>query len=146
LDVKEIAKLFNQAIATENACRIRYLTHAAVLQGPYADTVGARLTEIANDEASHAEELRKRVADSLNEYPTMEVDPSDLIRAESLEEILDVNIREEQKAIGFYLKVFAKIPREEVLLHETIEEIIEDEQEHLEELTTLRAVPYPRKR
>lgn len=32
---EKVLKLLNEALAQEHACQIRYLTHAAVLTGPY---------------------------------------------------------------------------------------------------------------
>lgn len=69
----------------------------------------------------------------------MEVATADLIPATTLEEILRVNIEEEKKAIALYQEILDMIPREQRLLYETIEHILEDEQEHLEELQRLQS-------
>ena len=133
-----LIKRLNQALAQEHACWIRYLTHAAVLTGPYAELVAGRLKEIAGDEAKHAEKLRDRIT-ALDGRPGMEVAREDLIAARDLEKILEVNIREEEKAIALYREILKAISHDDaLLLYETIEEILQDEHEHLEELTRLR--------
>ena len=43
----ELIKMLNKMLAQEHACAIRYATHAAMVSGPYAETVAARLSEIA---------------------------------------------------------------------------------------------------
>jgi len=68
----------------------------------------------------------------------MNVETAGLISAVTLEEILHVNVEEERKAIALYQELLDMIPREQRLLYETIEHILEDEQEHLEELERLR--------
>ena len=51
----------NRVLEQEHACAIRYNTHAAMVRGPYAEAVAARLREIAHDEIRHAEMLRERI-------------------------------------------------------------------------------------
>lgn len=36
---EKLLKMLNNALAREHACQIRYLTHAAVIAGPYAELV-----------------------------------------------------------------------------------------------------------
>jgi bacterioferritin len=136
MDKEKILEALNDALAQEYACYIRYKTHAAVITGPYAEPVSERLNEIAEDEESHAEKLRDRIT-GLGGSPTMSVQTADLIPATTFKEIIAVNLEEEQKAIALYQGILAMIPREERLLYEAIEHILEDEQEHKEELERL---------
>jgi len=138
MDREKILDALNKALAQEHACFLRYKTHAAVITGPYAKPIREQLDEIAEDEESHARDLRDRIT-GLGGMPTMNVEAADLIPAATLEEILRVNIEEEKKAIALYQELLDMIPREQRLLYETIEHILEDEQEHLEELERLRA-------
>jgi len=137
MEKEKVLKILNEALAQEHACQIRYRTHAAVISGPYAEAVEARLKEIAEDEKEHADTLRDRIT-ALGGMPTMEVAKEDLIPAKTLKEILDVNINEEKKAIALYRSLLKIVEHDEVILYEAIEHIIEDEQEHLEELDRLR--------
>jgi bacterioferritin len=133
----ELVETLNRMLAQEHACAIRYATHAAMLTGPHREAVSARLLEIAADEALHALKLRERIC-ALGGTPTMKVEAHDLIAATTLEAILEVNIREERSAIDLYAGIFATIPGSDAILHATIEDILRDEQEHLEELRRLR--------
>jgi bacterioferritin len=126
----------NRMLAQEHACAIRYATHAAVVSGPWSETVAARLKEISTDEVLHAEQLRDRIL-ALGGEPTMAVSADDLRPATGLEEILSINIEEERVAIRGYSKILESVPMDNVILFQTIQEIIRDEQEHLEELETL---------
>ena len=129
MDREKILKALNEALAQEHGCYVRYKTHAAVITGSYAEAVSNRLKEIAADESEHAEKLRDRIT-ALGGEPTMETAKEELIAAVNLKQILAINLKEEAKEM---------VDRqEEVLLYEVIEDIIEDEQEHREELSRLQ--------
>jgi bacterioferritin len=133
----EIIEKLNDMLQQEHACMIRYATHAAVVTGPASESVKARLKEISHDEADHAEKLRDRIV-ALGGKPSMEIHLDDLKEAYDLPTILQINMREEVDAIRMYTEILELVPDTDVILYETIRGIIEDEQEHLEELTKLR--------
>lgn len=137
MDSEKIAQELNKMLEQEHACSIRYATHAACITGPYAESVAARLKEISGDETRHASQLRDRIV-TLGGTPSMDVSRGDLKPASKLDEILAINIEEEKGAIAAYTKILEHIPVENVILRRTIEDIIRDEQEHLEELENLR--------
>ena len=84
------------------------------------------------------EKLRDRIT-ALGGEPTMETAKEELIAAVNLKQILAINLKEEAKAIDHYKSILKMLDRqEEVLLYEVIEDIIEDEQEHREELSRLQ--------
>ena len=137
MDKEGVIKVLNDALAQEHACQIRYLSHAAVITGPYSEAVAKRLMEIAEDEEKHAAKLRHRIT-ALGGTPTMEVASEDLFSATTLKEILEVNLKEEEKAINFYRSILKVVQEEGEILFETIEEILQDEQEHKEDLERLK--------
>ena len=138
MDREKIIVALNEALAQEHGCYVRYKTHAAVITGPYAEAVASRLKEIAGDESEHAEKLRDRIT-ALSGTPTMDTAKEELIPATTLQQILAVNLKEEAKAINHYKSILNMLDRsEDILLYETIEDIIEDEQEHREELSRLQ--------
>lgn len=138
MDNSKIVDALNKMLAQEHACAIRYATHAQIVSGPYAETVAARLKEISGDEVLHAEKLRERIV-ALGGIPTMNVSTEDLKSASNLNQILEVNIGEEKSAIQSYSKILETIPGSNAILFLTIQEIIRDEQEHLEELENLQS-------
>jgi bacterioferritin len=137
MNSKSLIEQLNKMLEQEHACAIRYATHAACIAGPYAEAVATRLKEIAGDEILHAEALRNRIV-TLGGKPSMGVSEKDLRPATNLKQILKVNIEEEKGAIAGYTKILEQIPIDNVILHRTIEDIIRDEQEHLEELENLQ--------
>ncbi len=138
MDKKKMVEVLNKALAMEHACYLRYMTHAALVTGPYAESVAARLKEIGQDEAGHAEKLRDRVV-ALGGTPTLEVEKAEGMMATELQKILAINIAEEESAIRMYQGILKEIPHDqETLLFETVEHILTDEMEHLEELSRLK--------
>src|SRR5579864_1473390 len=93
-----LLEALNKMLAQEHACAIRYATHAAMVTGPSAEAVAARLREISSDEITHAEKLRKRIL-ALGGTPTMEVQRDDFSAASTLKGMLDINVLEERGAI-----------------------------------------------
>jgi bacterioferritin (cytochrome b1) len=136
----KLIEALNRMLAQEHACAIRYATHAAIVSGPYSETVAARLKEISTDEILHAEKLRDRIL-ALGGTPTMDVSRADLKPATRLEEILAINIDEEADAVRSYTEILEGLSMSNVILFQTIQEIIRDEQEHLEELEALKHPP-----
>ncbi len=140
METDKIVEALNRMLAQEHACAIRYATHAAIVSGPYSEIVATRLKEIATDELLHAEKLRDRIL-ALGGSPTMDVGADDLKHATHLDETLAVNIEEEQVAIHSYTEILEGLSMSNVILFQTVQEIIRDEQEHLEELEALRNPP-----
>lgn len=135
-DDQNLLEKLNNMLKQEHACAIRYATHASVITGPSSEAIQARLKEISADEVSHAEKLRERII-ALGGKPTMDVSISDLKEAYDLPTILMINMREEADAIASYTEILACVPESNVILYQTLRDIICDEQEHLEELSNL---------
>jgi bacterioferritin (cytochrome b1) len=95
-NISAVVRTLQALLSQEHACNIRYRTHATVLTGPWAESVGARLTEIADDEMKHAQTLRDLI-DYMGDEPTMDVANEDLKPAHDLNQILDVKIAEEMR-------------------------------------------------
>ena len=133
-DAHKILHLMNAGLEMEYASQIQYLTQAAITTGPYAEGLMARFKEIASDEAEHAEILRTRIA-ALGGVPTTKVGPIQ-IHEDSLKAV-KINLKYERDTVTFYQKLLNLIPHDEVILYEAIEHVLQDSQEHVEELERL---------
>ena len=69
----------------------------------------------------------------------MNVSSTGLVYADTLDEILQINIDGEKQAIKGYIDILADVPENNVILYRTLQDIIQDEQEHLDELEMLVA-------
>ena len=134
LEKTKLVHLMNEGLEMEYASYIQYLTQAAITTGPYADGLIARFEEIATDEAEHAKILRSRIV-ALGGVPTTKVG-SIQVHKESLQAV-KINLRYEKETVDFYRKLINLIPHDEVILYEAIEHILQDSQEHVEELERL---------
>ena len=133
-DKAKIIHLMNEGLEMEYASHIQYVTQAAITSGPYAEGLMARFEEIASDEAEHAKILRSRIA-ALGGTPTTKVGPIQ-IHKDSLQSV-KINLRYERETVEFYRKLLNLIPHDEVILYEAIEHVLQDSQEHVEELERL---------
>ena len=134
LDKTKLIQLMNEGLEMEYASQIQYLTQAAITTGPYAEGLIARFKEIASDEMEHAEILRNRIA-ALGGTPTTKVGPIQ-IHKESLQAV-KINLKYERETVDFYRKILNLIPHDEVILYEAVEHVLQDSQEHVEELERL---------
>ena len=133
-DKTKIIAMMNEGLAMEYASQIQYLTQAAITSGPYAEGLIARFKEIASDEMEHAEILRNRIA-ALGGTPTIKVGEIQ-IHKDSLQAV-KINLKYERDTVEFYRKMLNRIPDDEVILYEAIEHVLQDSQEHVEELERL---------
>jgi len=134
LDHAKMIKLMNEGLEMEYASQIQYLTQAAITTGPYAEALIARFKEIAQDETEHAAILRSRIA-ALGGVPTTKVGEIQ-IHKDSLHAVR-INLKYERETVDFYRKLLNLIPHDEVILYEAIEHVLQDSQEHVEELERL---------
>ena len=134
LEKEKIIKLMNEGLEMEYASYIQYVTQAAITTGPYAEGLIARFEEIASDEAGHAKILRSRIA-ALGGTPTIKVGQIQ-VHKDSLQAV-KINLKYEVDTVTFYRKLLNLIPHDEVILYESIEHIVQDSQEHVEELERL---------
>ena len=134
VDTKKILDLLNEGLEMEYASHIQYVTQAAITRGPYAEGLIARFEEIAADEAEHAKIIRQRIA-ALGGMPTTKVGEIQ-VHKDSLKAV-EINLKYEKDTVEFYRKLLNLIPPDEPILYEAIEHILEDSQEHVEELERL---------
>ena len=134
LDIKKLLALLNEGLGMEHASYIQYMTQAAITTGPYAEAFIARFEEIASDEAEHAKILRQRIV-ALGGIPTTKVGEIQ-VHKDSLQAI-KINLKYERDTVKFYQQLLNQIPHDEVILYEAVEHVLQDSQEHVEELERL---------
>jgi bacterioferritin (cytochrome b1) len=142
---EEIVKMLNQALELEHAAHVQYLSHAELVDGLNAEPIIARLQEIAGDEEKHQKKFRTLIGDYLGGVPSTGI--AKTYPAKTVEEILEINLKNEKEAVDFYKKILEKIneekenlPYEFFQLEHEVRHIIMDEQEHIAELKVLLAM------
>ncbi len=138
----ELVNMLDRALELEHAARIQYLAHAELIKGMNAESLIARLKEIAGDEAKHEDIFRNLIGSYLGGEPSMGI--AETHRAKEAGEILKVNRKGEKDALDFYKEIYKKIsenkaafPYEFETLEHELRHIIIDEEEHVVELTLL---------
>ncbi|MFQ5762079.1 MAG: ferritin-like domain-containing protein [Candidatus Bathyarchaeia archaeon] len=133
---EELVKKLNEMLSQEYSSYIRYVTHASLMTGVNCQPVIERFEEIAEEEEEHAKVLRDRIV-ALGGVPTMQVAPAET--AKTMKVMIDIGVKEERKTVKRYLELFKTLKSEDdIILYESIEHILEDDQEHIEELTRLQ--------
>jgi bacterioferritin (cytochrome b1) len=144
-EINQLIEMLNDALELEHAARIQYLAHAQQIIGINAEPVIARLKEIADDEKKHEDMFREMIGNYLGMTPTMCI--AETHCAKDTKEILQINLKDEQHAHDFYIKIMEKIKElkkdlkyEYHQLEHSIRHIIMDEEEHISELKVLLGI------
>ncbi len=145
MDVDELLNLLNKALADEWLAYYQYWIGAKVVKGPMKDAVIAELQLHATEELAHAELLATRIV-QLGGKPVLSPDEWSKITNcgydapvdPYVEVILDQNIGGEQCAIKTYSHLMDVTREADPVTYNIILQIITDEVEHEEDLSSLK--------
>ena len=144
VESEKIMESLHHAFADEWLAYYQYWVGALVVQGPTQKDVIFELKEHAQDELRHAGMLAERIID-LGETPILEpknwyshaicgyAAPTDA----AIPKILEQNIKGEDCAIEFYKSLLLLTKDNDEITHKIIQEILNDEIEHKEDLEKL---------
>jgi len=145
MNVDELLNLLNKALADEWLAYYQYWLGAKVVKGPMKDAVMAELNLHATEELTHAELLATRIVQlggtpviSPSEWALITNCGYDAPSDPYVEVILDQNIKGEQCAIRTYNKLLDITREADPVTYNIILQIITDEVEHEEDLTSLK--------
>lgn len=144
LDVNELLKLLNKALADEWLAYYQYWVGSKIAVGPMRDAVARELAEHAGEELQHAEMLVNRII-QLEGKPLL--DPRswfeetncgyEVPEDPSVESLLEQNIKGERCAIDVYNKLLELTKDKDPITAKIVLEILEDEIEHEADLQSL---------
>ncbi len=144
LDVNELIKKLNKALADEWLAYYQYWVGAKLAKGPMRQAVVSELVEHANEELKHAEMLADRII-QLGGTPIVEpkawynetncgydapMDPKTV-------KLLEQNIKGERCAIAVYNALLKFIGGKDPVTYEMVLSILKDEIEHEEDLQSI---------
>ncbi|MFW3147047.1 MAG: ferritin-like domain-containing protein [Thermoplasmatota archaeon] len=144
LDVEELIKVLNKALADEWLAYYQYWIGSKVLVGPMKGEVMTELMEHAADELRHADMLVQRII-QLGGKPILTpaewMDHTncgyDIPSDPHVRKIIAQNIKGEQCAIGVYDKLMKMTEKKDPITYQIAFEILRDEVEHEEDLQGL---------
>lgn len=144
---KTIVRILNEALATEIVCVLRYKRHAymSANQGGIAGfAITKELAKHAAEEQVHADRLAERIV-QLGGEP--DLDPNTLakrshaqyVAGSTLREMITEDLVAERIAIETYGKMIRYIGDKDATTRRLLEEILEQEEEHADDLSDFGA-------
>ncbi len=152
LDLDETYQLMNEALASEILCVLRYRHHQIVAKGIDFPQVSAEFAEHADDEQKHMMMIAERI-DQLGGDP--DFNPSTVLTRSSteygssgteiqLDQLIKEDLVAERIAIEIYRKLIEHFGHADPTSRRMFEKILEDEEEHANDLSDLLAAVDPR--
>jgi len=142
---ERVIELLNEALATELVCVLRYKRHYETVRGIHAETVAAEFLEHANEEQAHADSLAGRIG-MLNGEPNMNPDGlsarshTQYVECDTLLEMIRENLIAERIAIESYGRMIREIGDGDPSSRRLLEGILENEEEHADDLARMLEV------
>ncbi|WP_353236492.1 ferritin-like domain-containing protein [Diaphorobacter ruginosibacter] len=136
----DIIQLLNDSLATELVCVLRYKRHYFTATGLESPAIAAEFLQHANEEQQHADMICKRIV-QLDGEPDLNPDTLTRRSHADYDEQLDLramirsNLIAERVAIEAYTQIIELIGDKDPTTRRMIEQILEMEQEHADELS-----------
>lgn len=129
----KMVERLNKLLSSEYAAWLTYTHFGFLLRGLYRDSIKKIFDEHAEQELEHANKLTLRIT-TIGGTPTINRDP--IPPATTTNEMLAALVKQEAEALNLYRKTLPLCGHNEGL-RQNLESIIEEEQEHKDELSLL---------
>jgi bacterioferritin len=141
-DREKVVAVLNEALATELVCILRYKRHYFMATGIHANAVAQEFAEHAAEEQGHADRIAGRIT-QLGGEPNF--DPkglatrshSEYVEGASLVDMIKEDLVAERIAIESYGEIVRFLGDRDVTTRRMMEEILENEEEHANDLRDL---------
>jgi bacterioferritin len=148
-DRQTVLRLLNEALATEIVCTLRYRRHYFMAEGLAAESVKQEFLEHAQEELGHADRIAARIVQlegepDLNPRTLTERSHAEYVAADSLEGMIREDLVAERIAIDSYREMIAYIGNGDSTTRRLLEEILANEEEHAEDLSSMLKGVAPR--
>ena len=138
---ESIIGLLNDALATELVCVLRYRRHHFTAKGMISSEIAKEFLVHANEELVHADKLAQRIV-QLSGEP--DFSPSSLTKrshadydeSDNIKDMIKSNLISERIAIESYRQMIERIGEKDPTTRRILEEILSDEEEHADELSS----------
>jgi bacterioferritin len=136
MDKEKIIEILNKARTEELTAIMQYLQHHYLAKGINSPGVSELFKAISITEMKHAYSIAERIT-ALGGIPTMKIDKVNV--PEKLEDMIRENYEVEKGAIEDFKRYIREVS-EDVTTRRMLEDILADEEEHLDELGKLLEV------
>ena len=150
-DRETVIKLLNEALATEIVCVLRYRRHYFMAAGINAESVAAEFLQHSNEEQGHADQISQRIVQlqgepNFNPEGLLTRSHAEYVEGTDLTSMIEEDLVAERIAIETYSEIIRWLGDDDPTTRRMIEEILEKEEEHAEDLATLLAQMPPREK
>lgn len=137
---EDIIKLLNDSLATELVCVMRYKRHHYTAVGLTSPAIAEEFLVHANEEMGHADKLAQRIVQlggepDFNPQTLVQRSHADYNGETDLKAMIRTNLIAERVAIEAYSQMIDLIGDKDPTTRRLIESILEQEQEHADELS-----------
>ena len=141
-DRETVIKILNEALATEIVCVLRYKYHYFMAKGIHSKSVAAEFLEHATEEQAHADRIAERITQldgtpNLNPEGLLTRSHSDYVEGDDVADMLKEDLVAERIAIDSYREIIQFLGNDDPTTRRMMEEILANEEEHAEDLSTL---------
>lgn len=147
-DREKVIAVLNEALATEIVCILRYKRHYFMATGIHANAVAQEFQQHATEEQGHADRIAGRIT-QLGGEPNFSPDGlssrshSEYVEGDSLVDMIREDLVAERVAIESYSEIVRFLGERDVTTRRLMEEILENEEEHADDLRDLLATLDP---
>jgi len=141
-DIETVIRLLNESLATELVCVLRYKRHYFMAKGVKAHVAAEEFLEHATQEAQHADKLAERIV-QLGGEPEFNPDllsknsHAQYVAGNTLKEMVTEDLVAERIAIDSYREIIQYIGDKDPTTRRLFEEILEQEEEHADDMADL---------
>ena len=147
-DREKVVAVLNEALATEIVCVLRYKRHYFMATGIHANAVAQEFQEHAAEEQGHADRIAGRITQlggepNFNPEGLASRSHSQYVEGESLVDMIREDLVAERIAIDSYSEIVRFLGDRDVTTRRMMEEILQNEEEHADDLRDLLATLDP---
>ena len=148
-DVNTAVKLLNEALATEIVCTLRYRRHHYMAAGIHYQAVADEFMEHAREEQEHADRIAERIrqlggAPDFNPEGLLTRSHAQYVEGTSLLDMIKEDLIAERIAIESYMELIRYFGENEPTSRRLMEEVLQQEEEHADDMSTLLETLDPR--
>ncbi|HYY53630.1 MAG TPA: ferritin-like domain-containing protein [Myxococcales bacterium] len=148
-DVNTAIRLLNEALATEIVCTLRYRRHHYMAAGIHYPAVADEFMEHARQEQEHADRIAERIrqlggAPDFNPEGLLTRSHAQYAEGNSLVDMIKEDLIAERIAIESYTEMIRYFGENDPTSRRLMEEVLEQEEEHADDMATLLETVDPR--
>ena len=141
-DVETAVKLLNEALATEIVCVLRYRRHHYMAAGIHSQAVANEFMEHAREEQEHADRIAERIrqlggAPDFNPEGLLTRSHAQYAEGNSLLDMIKEDLIAERIAIESYMEMIRYFGDNDPTSRRLMEDVLEQEEEHADDMATL---------